>query len=130
VKPCRVAIERFRGSGLAGGRAPRFIAVAISYESPPRLTCFAWIVVAASVLAAGEPTTWIDFNKNGKKDVYEDANQRVERRIDDLLAPMNVAAFPKGIRPQPATWRAGGSGGACPDFGLVAGCGLTPLAVA
>ncbi len=58
---------------------------------PPRLTCFAWIVVAASVLAAGEPATWIDFNKNGKKDVYEDANQPVERRIDDLLAQMNVA---------------------------------------
>lgn len=33
---------------------------------------------------------WIDFNKNGKKDVYEDPTQPVERRIDDLLSQMNM----------------------------------------
>jgi len=33
---------------------------------------------------------WIDLNKNGKKDVYEDASQPVEKRIKDLLARMTV----------------------------------------
>ncbi len=33
---------------------------------------------------------WIDLNKNGKKDVYEDATQPVEKRLDDLLAQMTV----------------------------------------
>lgn len=33
---------------------------------------------------------WIDFNKNGRKDVYEDASQPTEKRIDDLLAQMTI----------------------------------------
>ncbi|MCP5537454.1 MAG: glycoside hydrolase family 3 C-terminal domain-containing protein [Akkermansiaceae bacterium] len=33
---------------------------------------------------------WIDLNKNGKKDVYEDPTQAVEKRIDDLLGQMTV----------------------------------------
>jgi beta-glucosidase len=33
---------------------------------------------------------WIDFNKNGKKDVFEDPTQPVEKRVEDLLAQMNV----------------------------------------
>ena len=33
---------------------------------------------------------WIDFNKNGKKDVYEDPTQDIEKRIDDLLSQMNL----------------------------------------
>lgn len=33
---------------------------------------------------------WIDFNKNGKKDIYEDPNQDVEKRLDDLLSQMNI----------------------------------------
>ncbi len=33
---------------------------------------------------------WIDFNKNGRKDVYEDPTQPTEKRIDDLLAQMNL----------------------------------------
>jgi beta-glucosidase len=39
---------------------------------------------------AAERTAWIDFNKNGRMDVYEDASQPVERRIDDLLSQMTV----------------------------------------
>lgn len=34
--------------------------------------------------------TWIDFNKNGKKDVYEDPTAYVEDRIEDLLSQMTV----------------------------------------
>src|SRR2546423_12526277 len=34
--------------------------------------------------------SWIDFNKNGKKDVFEDPQQSVEKRIDDLLSQMTL----------------------------------------
>lgn len=33
---------------------------------------------------------WIDLNKNGRKDVYEDSTQPVEKRLDDLLAQMTL----------------------------------------
>lgn len=33
---------------------------------------------------------WIDYNKNGKKDIYEDRQQPVEKRIDDLLSRMTL----------------------------------------
>jgi beta-glucosidase len=33
---------------------------------------------------------WIDFNKNGKKDVFEDPNEVVEKRIADLLSQMTL----------------------------------------
>ncbi|NML22192.1 beta-glucosidase [Pseudoflavitalea sp. G-6-1-2] len=33
---------------------------------------------------------WIDFNKNGKRDVYEDQLQPIEKRIADLISQMNV----------------------------------------
>jgi beta-glucosidase len=35
-------------------------------------------------------TGWIDFNKNGRKDVYEDPKQPVEKRITDLLSQMTL----------------------------------------
>ncbi len=33
---------------------------------------------------------WIDYNKNGKKDIYEDKSQPVEKRINDLLSKMTL----------------------------------------
>jgi beta-glucosidase len=33
---------------------------------------------------------WIDFNKNGKKDIYEDPTQPVYKRVEDLLSQMNL----------------------------------------
>nr|WP_203558424.1 glycoside hydrolase family 3 N-terminal domain-containing protein [Bacteroides sp. 519] len=33
---------------------------------------------------------WIDLNKNGKKDIYEDPTQPIEARIADLLSQMTV----------------------------------------
>lgn len=33
---------------------------------------------------------WIDFNKNGKKDVYEDPKADIDARIEDLLSQMSV----------------------------------------
>ena len=47
--------------------------------------------------AAGPPQAsviyhpgWIDFNKNGRKDVYEDPTAPVEKRIDDLVSLMTL----------------------------------------
>ncbi|HEK21239.1 glycoside hydrolase family 3 N-terminal domain-containing protein [Mucilaginibacter sp.] len=33
---------------------------------------------------------WIDFNKNGRMDVFEDPSQNIEKRITDLLSQMTV----------------------------------------
>lgn len=33
---------------------------------------------------------WIDFNKNGRKDVYEDPEAALDDRIEDLLSQMTV----------------------------------------
>lgn len=34
---------------------------------------------------------WTDFNKNGRRDVYEDRTQPLEKRLDDLLGQMTLA---------------------------------------
>ncbi len=36
-------------------------------------------------------TGWIDFNKNGKKDVFEDQTQPIDKRVADLLSQMTIA---------------------------------------
>lgn len=33
---------------------------------------------------------WVDFNKNGKMDVFEDPSQTVDKRVADLLSQMSV----------------------------------------
>jgi hypothetical protein len=33
---------------------------------------------------------WIDFNKNGRKDVYEDSSAPIEKRVDNLLSQMRI----------------------------------------
>jgi len=33
---------------------------------------------------------WIDFNKNGKMDVFEDPSKPIESRVNDLLSQMNL----------------------------------------
>ena len=35
-------------------------------------------------------SNWIDFNKNGKMDVFEDPKQTVDARVNDLLSQMNL----------------------------------------
>jgi len=35
-------------------------------------------------------TGWIDFNKNGKKDVFEDPRQAIDKRIEDILSQMTL----------------------------------------
>lgn len=33
---------------------------------------------------------WIDFNKNGLKDIFEDPSQTIDKRINDLLSKMTI----------------------------------------
>ena len=33
---------------------------------------------------------WIDLNKNGRMDIYEDPKAPIDKRIDDLLRQMNL----------------------------------------
>jgi beta-glucosidase len=59
-------------------------------------------ICVASALAAGLSLTasaqqkniyhkgWIDFNKNGKMDLFEDASQPIDKRVTDLLSQMNI----------------------------------------
>ena len=35
-------------------------------------------------------TGWIDFNKNGRKDVYEDSSRNIDDRVEDLLGQMTL----------------------------------------
>ncbi len=33
---------------------------------------------------------WIDYNKNGVKDIFEDSSQPIERRVEDLISQMTI----------------------------------------
>jgi beta-glucosidase len=54
------------------------------------------LIVALSCVVIGQDGTsiyhdgWIDFNKNGVKDVYEDPSADIENRLDDLIGRMNM----------------------------------------
>ena len=50
------------------------------------------LVVAARPAADGGiyHEGWIDFNKNGVKDVYEDSSADIDKRVADLLGQMTV----------------------------------------
>ena len=52
------------------------------------------LAFAALLLQSGASsiyrTGWIDFNKNGAKDPYEDPAVAVDQRIDNLLAQMTL----------------------------------------
>jgi len=53
------------------------------------------VLIAANTAAQIQPAKiyhdrWIDFNKNGKMDVFEDSRQTIEKRIDNLLSLMTL----------------------------------------
>lgn len=58
------------------------------------MKCLAFLLFIGQVLLSQAQSIyhqgWIDFNKNGKKDVYEDPRQPIEKRVDDLLRQMNL----------------------------------------
>ena len=55
---------------------------------------FAAACLLPSVVSAADSSIyhdgWIDLNKNGKRDVYEDPSQPVEKRVADLLKRMTL----------------------------------------
>jgi beta-glucosidase len=60
-----------------------------------KFTAFIIGLLATIQLAAADSVSiyhagWIDFDKNGKKDVYEDRLQPVNRRVADLLGRMTL----------------------------------------
>ncbi len=50
------------------------------------LLCGNVVAAPASIYHKG----WIDFNKNGKKDIYEDPKRPIAERIEDLLSQMTM----------------------------------------
>lgn len=54
------------------------------------LLSVSWIVVFGVAQKSIYKEGWIDFNKNGIKDVYEDPTQTIENRVSDLLNQMSV----------------------------------------
>ena len=51
-------------------------------------------LVAATITSAAPKNIyhngWIDYNKNGRKDIYEDSKRSVDERVEDLLKQMTV----------------------------------------
>ena len=71
---------------------PELLAVGIFLAMPPAIN--AAPAVYFYFAPTNQPqlyhTGWIDFNKNGRKDIFEDSAQPLDRRIEDLLAQMTV----------------------------------------
>ncbi|HWA83051.1 MAG TPA: hypothetical protein VG820_06445, partial [Fimbriimonadaceae bacterium] len=55
-------------------------------ERPPATSIPSVFPVKGEIYRDG----WIDLDKNGRKDVYEDPKRPIERRIDDLLRRMTL----------------------------------------
>ncbi len=53
---------------------------------------FAALMVTTSVSAKSNiyHKGWIDFNKNGVKDIYEDPTQSIDNRVEDLISQMTI----------------------------------------
>jgi beta-glucosidase len=47
-------------------------------------------IISCNLPLLAQPKPWIDFNKNGVKDVYEDPDADTDRRIYDLLSQMTI----------------------------------------
>jgi beta-glucosidase len=52
--------------------------------------CLVTLAATAADTASIYHHGWIDFNKNGKMDVYEDPSQPVKKRVNDLLRRMTL----------------------------------------
>lgn len=62
-----------------------------------KLTLFILIVLTAAACQQEKVEVgtiyhdgWIDFNKNGKKDIFEDSKQPIDKRVKDLLSQMTI----------------------------------------
>jgi beta-glucosidase len=70
------------------------IHLASSQSLRMKFTAFAACLFCAATALAADTNIyhagWIDLDKNGKKDAYEDASQPVARRVNDLLKRMTL----------------------------------------
>ncbi len=48
------------------------------------------VALAVSAESYSQDRKWIDFNQNGKMDVYEDPYAQLDKRVNDLLSQMTV----------------------------------------
>lgn len=53
-----------------------------------RLLFILFLILSASSTA--QNIKWIDFNQNGKKDIYEDPTALLDERVNDLLSQMTI----------------------------------------
>jgi len=56
----------------------------------PGLILFSGVTFAQVKPSAIYHEQWIDFNKNGKKDIFEDPAQTIDKRIENLLSLMTL----------------------------------------
>ena len=60
----------------------------------PGFFILGFLSVVPEIVSAQSKTVyhegWIDFNKNGIKDIYEDPTQNIDKRINDLLRQMTI----------------------------------------
>ena len=54
------------------------------------LALLAALVVSIACISKNAAPAYRDLNKNGKMDIYEDASQPIEKRVDDVLKQMTV----------------------------------------
>lgn len=74
-------------SGQGGKPGPIKFPSALSFSvAPPKTDIPSEFEAMPGIYHDG----WVDFNKNGKKDVYEDPSKPVEARVDDLVKRMTV----------------------------------------
>lgn len=48
------------------------------------------VIALAALSSCSDKTPYRDLNKNGKRDVYEDSREPIDKRIDDLLRQMTL----------------------------------------
>ena len=54
---------------------------------------FFYLTITLSVISLAsraQQKPWIDFNNNGRRDIYEDPNAETDKRVNDLLSQMTV----------------------------------------
>ena len=71
------------------------LAIRSDSQGPRALSGLAFAVIADPLQVGKKPVEtqmrgWIDFNKNGVRDIYEDPTQPIEKRVDDLLSRMTL----------------------------------------
>jgi beta-glucosidase len=61
----------------------------------PRVSMVSALIAGLTLTASAQQKNiyhkgWIDFNKNGRMDVFEDQSQPIEKRVADLLSQMTI----------------------------------------